>query len=147
VCEGCHRWGSGYRTYSLRSSTILAALFDAILLLVAVGAIIWEAIRRFGAPITVAGQTMICIAAVGIFINAATALLFLSGFKRDLNIRAAFIHMCGDAAVSFGVVMAGVAIVASGQLARSSSKRLIRPTTLQFETPNHHWNLAPEENV
>jgi cobalt-zinc-cadmium efflux system protein len=104
------------RTYGLRSSTILAALFNAILLLVAVGAIIWEAIRRLATPPSVAGATMIWIAVAGIVVNAATALMFVSGLKRDLNIRAAFMHMCGDAAVSFGVAVAGVAIIATGRL-------------------------------
>jgi cobalt-zinc-cadmium efflux system protein len=104
------------RTYGLRSSTILAALFNAILLLVAVGAIIWEAIRRLGAPTPVAGRTMIWIAAIGILINAVTALMFVSGLKRDLNVRAAFLHMCADAVVSLGVVIAGVSILATGLL-------------------------------
>jgi cobalt-zinc-cadmium efflux system protein len=104
------------RTYGLRSSTILAALLNAILLLLAVGAIIWEAIHRFTTPSVVAGGTVICVAAVGIVVNAATALMFVSGLRRDLNIRAAFIHMCADAAVSFGVVVAGLAIIFTAQL-------------------------------
>ena len=104
------------RTYGLRSSTILAALFNAILLFVAVGAIIWEAIRRLGAPTPVAGRTMIWIAAIGIFINAVTAVMFVAGLKRDLNVRAAFMHMCADTAVSLGVVIAGLAILATGRL-------------------------------
>lgn len=104
------------RTYGLRSSTILAALFNAILLLVAVGGIIWEAIRRLATPPPVAGWTVIWLAAIGIFVNAVTAGLFMSGWKRDLNIRAVFIHMCADAAVSLGVVVAGTAIVLTGRL-------------------------------
>jgi cobalt-zinc-cadmium efflux system protein len=102
------------RTYGLRSSSILAALFNAILLLVSVGAIAWEAIRRFGVPIEVAGKTVIWISLVGIAVNTATALMFSSGRKGDLNIRSAFLHMTADAAVSAGVVLAGIAIVFTG---------------------------------
>ncbi|MDQ6809459.1 MAG: cation diffusion facilitator family transporter [Verrucomicrobiota bacterium] len=102
------------RTYGLRSSSILAALFNAIFLLVAVGAIAWEAIRRFGDPTNVAGRTVIWVSAVGIAINTATALMFMSGRKGDLNIRAAFLHMASDAAISAGVVIAGFAMLATG---------------------------------
>ena len=90
------------RTYGLRSSSILAAMFNAVLLLVAIGAITWEAIRRFSAPAPVAGTTIIWVAFIGIIINTATALLFMSGRKDDLNIRGAFLHMAADAAVSAG---------------------------------------------
>ena len=102
------------RTYGLRSSSILAALFNAIFLLVTVGAIAWEAVRRFGDPTTVEARTVIWIAIVGILINTATALMFMSGRKRDLNIRAAFLHMAADAGVSAGVVVAGFLIMATG---------------------------------
>ena len=101
-------------TYGLRSSSILAALFNAIFLLVSVGAIAWEAIRRFGDPADVAGKTVIWVSAVGIAINTATALMFMSGRKDDLNIRGAFLHMAADAAVSAGVVIAGFAILTTG---------------------------------
>src|SRR5262249_57430780 len=86
------------RPYGLRSFSILAALFNAILLLVSVGAIAWEAIRRFGLPIEVAGETVIWVSLLGIAINTATALMFLSGRKGDLNVRSAFVHMTADAA-------------------------------------------------
>ncbi|MEP7014169.1 MAG: cation diffusion facilitator family transporter [Verrucomicrobiota bacterium] len=102
------------RTYGLRSSTILAALFNAIFLLVAVGAIAWEAIRRFGSQVEVGAPTVIWIAAVGILVNGATALMFMSGRKNDLNIRGAFMHMAADAGVSLGVVLAGFGILATG---------------------------------
>jgi cobalt-zinc-cadmium efflux system protein len=104
------------RTYGLRSSSILAALFNAIFLLITVGAIAWEAIRRFGYPTVVEGKTVIWVAVVGIVINTATALMFMSGRKRDLNIRAAFLHMAADAGVSLGVVVAGFLIIATGAL-------------------------------
>jgi cobalt-zinc-cadmium efflux system protein len=102
------------RTYGFKRATVLASLANAILLLVAVGAIAWEAIRRFAAPPTVAGETVIWVAAIGIVINTATALLFMSGRKHDINIRGAFLHMAADAGVSLGVVLAGIAIAYTG---------------------------------
>jgi cobalt-zinc-cadmium efflux system protein len=102
------------RTYGWRGSSILAALFNAVLLLIAVGAIAWEAIRRFERPMPVASGTVIWVAAVGIAINGATAMLFFAGRKRDLNIRGAFLHMAADTAVSVGVVIAGVVIARTG---------------------------------
>jgi cobalt-zinc-cadmium efflux system protein len=101
-------------TYGLRRSTILASLANAILLLVAVGGITWEAIRRFGEHQQVAGLTVICVAALGILVNGITAMLFASGRKGDLNIKGAFMHMAADAAVSAGVVIAGLIILLSG---------------------------------
>lgn len=102
------------RTYGLRSSSILAALFNAIFLLVSVGAIAWEAIRRFGDPTVFAGKTVIWVSAIGIAINTATALMFMSGRRGDLNIRRAFLHMAADAGISAGVVVAGFAILLTG---------------------------------
>jgi cobalt-zinc-cadmium efflux system protein len=102
------------RTYGMRRSSILAALANAIFLLVAVGGISWEAIRRFGDKSAVAGWTVIWVAAIGIVINLGTALLFQAGREGDLNIRGAFLHMAADAAVSFGVVIAGVLILFTG---------------------------------
>lgn len=97
-------------TYGLRGSSILAALFNGIFLMLAAGAIGWEAIMRIGNPQPVAGTTVMLVAAVGIAINTATALLFMRGRKGDINIRGAFLHMAADAAVSAGVVIAGLAI-------------------------------------
>ena len=102
------------RTYGLRSTSILAALFNAILLLISVGAIAWEAVRRFKAPTEVSASTVIWVSLLGIAINTATALMFMSGRKNDLNIRGAFLHMAADAAISAGVVLAGVAILWTG---------------------------------
>jgi cobalt-zinc-cadmium efflux system protein len=103
-----------HRTYGLRRTSTLAALVNAVLLLVAVGAIAWEAIGRFSHPSPVAGATVVWVAAVGIAVNAATALLFMSGRKGDLNIRGAFVHMAADAGVSLGVVLAGGVMLATG---------------------------------
>ncbi len=104
------------RTYGLRRSSILAALLNAILLLVASGAIAWEAIRRFIEPSPVSGGTIIGVAAIGIIINTVSALMFMSGRENDLNIKGAFLHLVADAVVSLGAVLAGIAIVTTGWL-------------------------------
>jgi cobalt-zinc-cadmium efflux system protein len=118
-------WGATYlarrprsarRTYGWRSSSILAALLNAIILLVVTGGIAWEAVQRFRTPAHVGGGIVAWVALVGVGINTATALLFLRGRKNDLNIRGAFLHMAADAAVSAGVVVAGVAILTTGWL-------------------------------
>jgi cobalt-zinc-cadmium efflux system protein len=101
-------------TYGLRSTSILAALINAVLLMVVTGGIAWEAISRFRDPSEVQGLTVIAVAAVGVAINLGTALLFMAGRKGDLNIRAAFLHMAGDAAISLGVVIAGFTILYTG---------------------------------
>lgn len=101
-------------TYGLRSSSILASLINAIILLIAMGAIAWEAIRRFNQPQEIPGGTVMAVAAFGVVINAATALLFVKGRESDLNIKGAFLHMAADAGVSLGVVIAGFAIIRTG---------------------------------
>jgi cobalt-zinc-cadmium efflux system protein len=103
-------------TYGFRGSSILAALFNAIFLLIAVGAIAWEAILRLGAPEPVAGKTVMAVAAVGILINGFTAWLFMSGSKDDINVRGAYLHMASDALVSAGVVAAGLVMLFTGWL-------------------------------
>lgn len=105
---------NGRYTYGLRSTSILAALTNATLLLVGCGAIAWEAVQRFSHPPPVAGETVTLIAGIGIVINGISALLFIKGSKNDLNIRGAYLHMAADAAVSFGVVIAGGAIAFTG---------------------------------
>jgi cobalt-zinc-cadmium efflux system protein len=101
-------------TYGLRGTSILAALFNAVFLLVATGAIALGAIQRFFEPEPVAGKLVMIVAAIGIVINAGTAMLFLRGRHDDLNIKGAFLHMAGDAAISFGVVLAGLIILMTG---------------------------------
>ena len=103
-------------TYGLRGSSILAALFNAMFLLVAVGAIAWEAIQRFGSPEPIAGKTVMIIATIGIFVNGITAWLFASGARDDINLRGAFLHMASDALVSAGVVIAGFIILMTNWL-------------------------------
>ncbi|GER69089.1 cobalt transporter [Weizmannia acidilactici] len=102
------------RTYGYKKSSIMAALLNAIILLIAVGAIFLEAVQRFAHPQPVAGKTVMIVAVIGIVINAATALLFMSGREHDLNIRGAFLHMASDALVSLGVVVAGAIILITG---------------------------------
>jgi cobalt-zinc-cadmium efflux system protein len=101
-------------TYGFRRTSVLAALFNALLLLVSVGAIGWESVRRIIHPEEVAGLTIIWVAAIGVVVNGVTAWMFARGGKGDLNIRAAFVHMAADAAVSAGVVVAGFVILRSG---------------------------------
>ena len=103
-------------TYGYRRASILAALFNAGLLLIAVGGIAVEAINRIQEPAAVAGWTVVSVAALGILVNGSTALLFMRGRHGDLNIRGAYLHMAADAGVSFGVVVAALAIMATGWL-------------------------------
>ena len=101
-------------SYGLKSTSILAALFNAVLLLVAVGGILWESVQRIFHPNPIQGNTVMIVAAVGIVINGVTALLFASGKKADINIRGAFLHMVSDALVSLGVVIAGYIYIKTG---------------------------------
>jgi len=102
------------RTYGWKRTSILAALANSVLLFLAIGGITWEAIRRFASPVDTHGHTVVLVAAIGIVINTATALLFVADRKKDLNIRGAFLHMAADAGVSAGVVGAGFAMASTG---------------------------------
>ena len=104
------------RTYGYKSSSTLAALANAMLLLVAVGAIGWEAVQRLLEPRPVASGTVLWVAAIGVLVNAGTAFLFMSGRKVDINIRGAFLHMAADAAVTVGVILAALLIHWTGWL-------------------------------
>ena len=101
-------------TYGLKKAPILAALGNALLLLIAVGAIGAEAIRRLWHPSVTEGGTVTIVAAAGILVNGATALLFARGSRRDINVRGAYLHMAADALVSIAVVIAGLTIMATG---------------------------------
>jgi len=94
-------------TYGWKRASILAAFVNALLLLVAMGSLAWEAVHRLPSPQPVEGVTIMAVAGIGIFVNTATALLFMRGRESDLNIRGAFLHMAADALVSAGVVVAG----------------------------------------
>ncbi len=104
------------RTYGFRKAPVMASLASAILLLIALGGITWEAIGRFFNPQPVEGMTVIVVATIGVVINTLTALLFIKDQKQDLNIRGAFLHMAADAGVSLGVVVAGIFIIVKGWL-------------------------------
>ncbi len=103
-------------TYGYRRASIMAAVVNAGLLLMAVGAIAVEAVDRLSQPHPVAGRTVVLVAALGILVNGGTALLFMRGRHADLNIRGAYLHMVADAAVSAGVVVAALVIMATGWL-------------------------------
>lgn len=130
-------------TYGLRGSSILAALFNAMFLLVAVGAIGLEAVQRLFRPEPVAEMTMIVVATVGIVINGATALLFASGRRHDINIRGAYLHMVADAAVSVGVVVAGLAIMLTGWTWLDGATSLVIVAVILWGT----WGLLRESTA
>jgi len=103
-------------TYGLRSSSILAAVANAIILLVVTGGIAWEGVRRVSHPVPVVSGIVIWVAAAGILVNGVTALLFASGRPRDLNLKSAFLHMAADTLVTAAVVAVGIAIWLTGWL-------------------------------
>ena len=127
-------------SYGLKKSSILAALINALLLLVAVGGIITEAIRRLIEPEPSNGSTVMAVAAVGIVINGATALLFARGRKGDINIRGAYLHMVADAAVSAAVVVAGLAILLTGERWIDPAISLVVAAVILWGT----WGLLTE---
>lgn len=102
------------RTYGLRKATVMASLLSAILLLVALGIILWEAVGRFFEPEPVEGMIVIVVAIIGVIINVLAASLFYKGQQHDLNVRGAYLHMAADAGISSGVVLAGIIIMATG---------------------------------
>jgi len=116
-------WGGFYlaglrpsqkHTYGLGRATIMAALFNALILLIAIGSIVWEAIIRFSHPVPIQGNIVMLVAGIGVMINSITAWLFVSGNKNDINVRGAFLHMAADALVSLGVVIAGALFIWTG---------------------------------
>ena len=127
-------------TYGFRRSTILAALTNAVVLLIVVGGLIWEAIRRFHDPQPVTSGTVIMVAAAGILINGTSALLFLSGRRGDLNVRGAFLHLAADAGVSLGVVVAGFAMQWTGSAWIDPAMALAIAGIIAFGT----WSLFRE---
>jgi cobalt-zinc-cadmium efflux system protein len=131
------RGPSGRFTYGLGSSSILAALANAIILLVVTGGIAWEALLRFSYPVPVGGALVAVVAAVGIAVNGATALLFARGRERDLNRRSAFVHMAADALIAGGVVLAGGAIALTGWLWLDPAAGLAISTIIVYGT----WDL------
>jgi cobalt-zinc-cadmium efflux system protein len=127
-------------TYGLRSSSILAALGNAIILLVVTGGIAWEGLWRLAHPVPVAGATIAWVAAIGILVNGATALLFASGRSRDLNVRSAFLHMAADAVIAAGVVVTGIAIALTGLLWLDPAVSLVVSAVIVYGT----WDLIKD---
>lgn len=127
-------------TYGYKSSTILAALANAGLLLVAIGAIAFETLHRVSEPAPVEGTTMVIVAGIGIAINTGTALLFLRGRQHDINIRGAFLHMAADALVSLGVVIAGIAILLTGAFWIDTAVSLLIVAVIAWGT----WGLLKD---
>jgi cobalt-zinc-cadmium efflux system protein len=125
---------SGRFTYGFRASTILAALANAVFLLVATGAIGWEAILRLREPEPVAGVTVMVVAGIGILINGFTAMLFARGRKDDINIEGAYLHMAADAAVSLGVVVSAALIIWTGWLWLDPVTSLVICATILWST-------------
>ena len=128
------------RTYGMRRFSILAAVANAGILLVAVGAILVEAVDRFRHPAPISGGIVSVVAAVGIAINLGTALAFMRGREHDLNIRGAFLHMMGDAAASAGVVVAGLLIAATGLFWIDPFVSLLLAALILWST----WGLAKD---
>ena len=128
------------RTYGLRSTSILAAVVNAVVLLLAVSAIAWEAATRMTKPEPVAAGTMTWVAGLGIIVNGATALMFMSGRKTDLNIRGAYLHMAADAAISAGVVVTGLLIALTGWVWLDTTISLAIVAIIVFST----WGLLRE---
>ena len=126
-------------TYGLGSSSILAALGNALILLVVTGGIAWEALWRLAHPVAVTGGTVAWVAAIGIAVNGATALLFVRS-GRDLNRRSAFLHMAGDALVSAGVLVAGLAITLTGRAWLDPAASLAVSAVIVYGT----WDLVKQ---
>jgi cobalt-zinc-cadmium efflux system protein len=126
------------RTYGYRRASILAALANAALLIAAVIWIVAEALQRFFDPQPIASMTVIVVAAVGVVINTATALLFLRGRHDDINIQGAFLHMAADAAVSLGVVAAGILILYTNALWLDPAISIVIALVILWST----WSLA-----
>jgi cobalt-zinc-cadmium efflux system protein len=133
------------RTYGLRRATILAALASTALLLIALGAIAWEAVGRLREPGAVASSAIVAVAAIGVVVNGATALLFMRGSPVDLNRRGAFLHMAADAGVSLAVVVGGLAIALTGALWIDPALSLAVVVVVLVSTwslARESWNLA-----
>lgn len=131
------RGPSGHYTYGLRRSSILAALANAIVLLVVTGGIAWEAIQRLITPEPTGGLVIMVVAVAGIFVNGITAWLFMSGRKGDLNIRAAFMHLAADASLALGVAIAGAIIMVTGLLWMDPAVSLVISVVIVIGT----WSL------
>lgn len=131
---------SARRTYGLRRTTILAALANGGLVLFAVGGVVWEAIRRLNATHDVDGGLVAVVAAIGVLINGASALLFAKGREKDINVRGAFLHLIADAAVSAGVVISGLVVWRTGWSWIDPATSLVVSLVILYGT----WRLLRE---
>ena len=127
-------------TYGLRGSSIWAALINALLLMAVCGAITWEALRRLADPTPVHELTVMAVAAIGVVINTATALMFMRGRDEDLNRRGVFLHMAADAAISLGVVIAGGLMLWTGWLWLDAAASLAVVAVIAIST----WSLLKD---
>ncbi|MBN8956885.1 MAG: cation transporter [Rhizobiales bacterium] len=127
-------------TYGFRSASILAALFNAVTLLIATGAIVWEALRRMSDPGEVAGGAVIAAATAGVVVNGFSAWLLMRGHRDDLNVRGAFLHLLADAGVSVGVVLGGIVILMTGWNLIDPILSLLISVVIVWGT----WNLLRE---
>lgn len=147
VAGGAHaltrRAPTGRFTYGFGSSSILAALFNAVFLLVVIGGLSWEAVTRFAHPEPVAAWTVMGVAATGIAVNGACAWLFAAGSEGDLNMRGAFAHMLADALVSVGVVLAGLVILVTGWLWLDPAVSLLVNAVIVYGT----WSLLRDSTT
>ncbi|MFI5201538.1 MAG: cation diffusion facilitator family transporter [Candidatus Kapaibacterium sp.] len=125
------------RTYGFRRTTILAALLNAMILLVATGAILFAAFERLRHPAPVDGRMVSIVAGIAIVLNGISAWLFARGKNSDLNVKAAFLHMAGDAAVSAGVVIAGLIILSTGAIWVDPIMSIVIAIVITFST----WSL------
>lgn len=128
------------RTYGLRRTTILAALANGGLVLFAIGGVAWEAIIRLEAPPAVHGAIVAAVAAIGVAINLAAAMLFAKGRKEDVNVRGAYLHLIADAAVSAGVVVSGLIVWKTGRAWIDPATSLVVSVVILFGT----WKLVRE---
>ena len=125
------------RTFGFRRSTIVASVANAFILLFVTGGLTWESIRRLLAPERPQGRTMIVVAIIGAVVNAASALLFMSGRKKDLNLRSAFVHLASDAVLAVGVALAGAVIMVTGWLWLDPAVSIVLALTILAGT----WSL------
>lgn len=127
-------------TYGFKKSSILAAFVNSLILLVAIGGIVWEAIGRFTDPQPIQGEVIMIVAGIGVIINTFTALLFVKGKEKDINIRGAFLHMAADAAISLGVVIAGLVIMMTNLVWIDPIVSIVIAVIIFFGT----WSLLKE---
>jgi cobalt-zinc-cadmium efflux system protein len=128
---------SARRTFGFRRTTIIASVANALILLFVTGGLAWESARRLVSPEPAQGKTMIVVAMVGAVINSASALLFMAGSKRDLNLRSAFVHLASDALLALGVAIAGGVILLTGWLWLDPAASIMLAATILWGT----WSL------